>query len=290
MANPFSRWWKYTSAKMSASVDERADPRVQIQMAVEEAQRQHQMLTQQAAAVIGNQRQLEMRLSRQLNEVERLNAAARQAIGTADQARAAGQPNEASQWEQAAQVYASQLVEAEKSLQDLKTLHDQALSAADQARQAVKQNEVLLQQRLSERTRLLSQLEQARMQEQVSASLQQMSEFAAPSNVPSLTEVRDKIEKRYAVALGQAELARGSVSGRMLEVERAATDFAGQARLEQIRASMQPGAGQQPAAVAGQPAAAAVEPPPSMPTPPASAPPGTPVPDSQPTESQPEHG
>jgi phage shock protein A len=285
MSNPFTRWWKYTSAKMSASVDERADPRIQIQMAVEEAQRQHQMLTQQAAAVIGNQRQLEMRLSRQLNEVERLNGAARQAIMTSDQARAAGQPTEAAQWEQAAQVYASQLVEAEKSLQDLKNLHDQALSAADQARQAVKQNEVLLQQRLSERTRLLSQLEQARMQEQVSASLHQMSEFAAPSNVPSLAEVRDKIEKRYAVALGQAELARGSMSGRMLEVERAATDYAGQARLEQIRASMQPqGAAEQQPAVAPPAEAPAVE----APRPPMA--PSTPVAETQSTDSQPERG
>jgi phage shock protein A len=285
MSNPFTRWWKYTSAKMSASVDERADPRIQIQMAVEEAQRQHQMLTQQAAAVIGNQRQLEMRLSRQLNEVERLNGAARQAITTSDQARAAGQPTEAAQWEQAAQVYASQLVEAEKSLQDLKNLHDQALSAADQARQAVKQNEVLLQQRLSERTRLLSQLEQARMQEQVSASLHQMSEFAAPSNVPSLAEVRDKIEKRYAVALGQAELARGSMSGRMLEVERAATDYAGQARLEQIRASMQPqGAAEQQPAVAPPAEAPAVE----APRPPMA--PSTPVAETQSTDSQPERG
>ena len=285
MSNPFTRWWKYTSAKMSASVDERADPRIQIQMAVEEAQRQHQMLTQQAAAVIGNQRQLEMRLSRQLNEVERLNGAARQAITTSDQARAAGQPTEAAQWEQAAQVYASQLVEAEKSPQALKTLHDQALSAADQARQAVKQNEVLLQQRFAERTRLLSQLEQARMQEQVSASLQQMSEFAAPSNVPSLAEVRDKIEKRYAVALGQSELARGSMSGRMLEVERAATDYAGQARLEQIRASMHPqGAAEQQPAVAPPPQAPAVE----APRPPMA--PSTPVAETQSMKSQPERG
>jgi phage shock protein A len=50
--------------------------------------------------------------------------------------------------------------------------------------------------------------------------------------------VRDKIERRYANALGQAELAQNSVQGRMLEVEQAGVEMAGHSRLEQIRASM----------------------------------------------------
>src|SRR5665647_939681 len=90
----------------------------------------------------------------------------------------------------------------------------------------------------------MSQLEQAKMQEQVTKSLQSMSEISAPGNVPSLDEVREKIEARYAKALGGAELAQGSVEGRMLEVEKATLDTAGHARLDQIRASM---AGQLPA-------------------------------------------
>jgi hypothetical protein len=76
------------------------------------------------------------------------------------------------------------------------------------------------------------------MQEQVSASLQQMSEMAAPKNVPTLDEVRDKIEKRYAVALGQADLAQGTMGGRLLDVKRATLDLKGSARLDEIRASL----------------------------------------------------
>ncbi|WP_197499174.1 PspA/IM30 family protein, partial [Mycobacterium sp. E3298] len=72
----------------------------------------------------------------------------------------------------------------------------------------------------------------------VSASLRSMSEIAAPGNVPSLDEVRDKIERRYANAIGSAELAQSSVQGRMLEVEQAGVQMAGHSRLEQIRASM----------------------------------------------------
>ena len=76
------------------------------------------------------------------------------------------------------------------------------------------------------------------MQEQVSASLNQMSELSAPGNTPSLDQVRDKIERRYANALGSAELSRNSVQGRMLEVQQASVQMAGHSRLEQIRASM----------------------------------------------------
>jgi phage shock protein A len=83
------------------------------------------------------------------------------------------------------------------------------------------------------------------MQEQASKSLQQMTEIAAPTNTPSLDQVREKIERRYANALGAAELAQNSVQGRMLEVQQATVDLAGSARLEQIRASLGGGGGQQ---------------------------------------------
>jgi len=71
MANPFVKGWKYLMTLFGTRLDERADPKVQVQQAIEESQRQHQLLVQQAAAVIGNQRQLEMKLSRQMSEVAR---------------------------------------------------------------------------------------------------------------------------------------------------------------------------------------------------------------------------
>jgi phage shock protein A len=267
-ANPFVKGWKYFMSWFGAKVDERADPKIQIQQAIEDAQHQHEALSRQAAAVIGNQRQLEMKLSRQLSDVERIQASTRQALTLADQARAKGDIAKATEYENTAQAFATQLVSTEKSMEDLKGLHDQALQAAEQAKRAVESNAMLLQQKLAERTQLLSQLEQAKMQETVSASLQQMSELSAPGNTPTLGEVRDKIEKRYANALGAAELAQNSVEGRMLEVQKSTLDMAGSARLEQIRATMsggqlaappsQPavaGPTSQPAVTAGEPAA-----------------------------------
>jgi phage shock protein A len=238
MANPFVKGWKYMMALMSGKIDEHADPKIQIQQAIEEAQRQHQALTQQAAAVIGNQRQLEMKLARQMTEVEKLQSSARQSLVLADQARAAGDEAKAQQYEQTAQAFATQLVSAEQSMEDLKGLHDGALRAAEQAKKAVENNAMVVQSKLAERTQLLSQLDQAKMQEQVSASMASMSELTASGTTPSLNEVREKIETRYARALGSAELASDSVEGRMLEVQRSTLDMAGASRLDQIRASL----------------------------------------------------
>ena len=238
MANPFVRGWKYFMALLSGKLDEHADPKIQIQQAIEEAQRSHQQLTQQAAAVIGNQRQLEMKLARQMGEVEKLQGSARQALVLADQSRAAGDEAKATQYEQTATTFATQLVAGEHAMEDLKSLHDSALQAAEQAKKAVEANALQGQPKLAERSQLLTQLEQAKMQEQVSKSLSSMSELSAPGSTPNLSEVRDKIEARYARALGSAELAQDSVEGRMLEVQKSSLEMAGNSRLDQIRASM----------------------------------------------------
>jgi phage shock protein A len=73
------------------------------------------------------------------------------------------------------------------------------------------------------------------MQEQLNRAMAGMTELAAPTDTPSLEEVRDKIEGRYARALGEAEMQSTSVEARMLQVERASIDAEGEARLESIR-------------------------------------------------------
>ncbi|MGL6236477.1 MAG: PspA/IM30 family protein [Segniliparus sp.] len=238
MANPFVKAWNYCIALFNAKIDEKADPKIQLQQAVEHEQRNHQALAQQAAAVIGNQRQLEMQLNRQLADVEKYQAQARQALVMADQATAKGDAAAAQQYTSAAEAIATQLVTAEQNVENTKAMHDQALQAAGKAKQAVEQSAQRLQGFLSERSKLLSQLEQAKMQERVAASLNQMNELAAPGNTPNLNEVRDKIEQRYANALGATELQQNSVQGKMMEVQQATIQMAGHSRLEQLRASI----------------------------------------------------
>ncbi|AHW64003.1 35 kDa protein [Corynebacterium glyciniphilum AJ 3170] len=250
MANPFSKAWKYLMALFDSKIEENADPKVQIEQAIREAQNQHRQLSQQAAAVIGNQRQLEMKLNRQLAEIEKLQANTKQALTLSDKARSEGDNQKAVEYENAAEAFAAQLVTAEQSVEDMKQLHDQSLQQADQAKKAVERNSMQLQQKVSERTKLLSQLEQAKMQEKVAESLQSMDR-AASADSPNLDQVREKIERRYSNALGQAELAENSVQGRMAEVEQAGVQMAGHSRLEQLRAEMGSGNSGQNAVAGG---------------------------------------
>ena len=235
MGRLLRRAWRYLVAALSGKLDELSDPKVQIEQAIEEAKQQHALLSQQAAAVIGNERELQLKLTRSLEETEKLQANARQALLLADQARKAGDERKAAGYEDSARAFASKLVSAEASMKELHALHDRAAKASEQARSAVETNAMMLQNKLAERSRLLSQLDQAKMQERMNEAMASMTELAPAGDTPTLAEVRDKIESRYARALGQAELAHGSVEARMLEVERATIDVEGAARLESIR-------------------------------------------------------
>jgi phage shock protein A len=228
-------------AAMSGKLDELADPKVQIEQAIDESKRQHELLSQQAASVLGNRRQLEMKLARGIEDVEKLQASTKQSLVLAEQAGKDGKPDEARKYEETAQAFANKLVAAESSMKDLKGLHDQALEAAAQARKAVESNAMLLQKKLAERTKLLSQIEQTKMRERMNDALQSVSALSAPGDVPSLEEVREKIETRYAKALGAAEIVSDTVEARMLEVEKASIDAQGAQRLEEIRKGIESG-------------------------------------------------
>ena len=56
--------------------------------------------------------------------------------------------------------------------------------------------------------------------------------------VPSLDYVRDKIEGRYATAIGAAELAEGTAASRSVDEQEAEREAKAKAKLEEIRRSM----------------------------------------------------
>jgi phage shock protein A len=238
MWRSFKRFWSYLGAVFGQKVEEKADPKIQLEQAIEEAKQRHEALSQQAASVLGNQRQLELKLNRSIEEVETLQGSARQALVKAAAAREAGNEPEAASYEEAAQAFAMKLVSVEDGAREQKQLLEQALAASDGARKAVEMNAMNLQKQLAERSKLLSQLDNAKMQERMNEALQQMDELSPKGDVPTIAQVREKIETRYARALGEADLRSGSVSSKMMEVEKAQFDAEASARLESIRASL----------------------------------------------------
>lgn len=239
MANPFSKGWKYLMASFDNKIDENADPKVQIQQATQLAKQQHQQILQQASQVIGQQKQLEMKLNRLVTDRDKLQDQARQAITLADKAAEEGDATKAQEFNNTAEVFASQLVAIEQQLEQTTQLHNQASAAAEDAKQKTKESEMRLKDQLSQIDALRSQADQAQMQETVTRSMDSLNQFGAnDDSVPTLDAVREKIERRYADALGAQELTQNTVGDRMAEIQQSGTDLRASARLAELRAEV----------------------------------------------------
>ncbi len=237
MGKLLRRIWRYLSAAGTGKFDEMADPKIQLEQAIAEAQEQQRRLKEQAANVIANQKQTEMRLSRTMAELEKVNANAQQAVRMAAEAESKADTAKAADYNRAAESFANRIIAIEREVEDLKQLHLQASQASDQAKAAVNQNATVMQRKLAERQKLLSQLDQAKMAEQMNKAMTSLSETVG-ADVPTFDEVRNKIEARYAKARSVSELSADSVEGRMLEVETAQMDSMAQSRLAEIRQQM----------------------------------------------------
>ncbi len=231
------KWWKYLTAKLTGSFNERADPKVQLEQAIAEAQSQHKRLKEQATNVIAGQKQAELRLNAKMGELEKLNGNARQALIMASDAEKAGDATKAAQYASAAETIAGQLIQVEKDVESLKSMVLESAQASDQAKAAVQQNSRILQQKIAEKSKLLSQLEQAKMQEEMNSAMNQLNETVG-DDVPTLKEVEEKIEVRYAKAKAASELTEASVESRVLEVEQATANVEAQGKLSELRAEL----------------------------------------------------
>jgi len=234
MFKSMRKWWDYLAAKLGMQLAETADPKVQLEQAITSAREQHRLLTEQAANVIANQKQLEARLYRAIDALQGANASAGQALTLADEARRAGKDEEATRLEGAAEAFAERGIAIEADIEDLKVSTMSAITASDRARDAVSQDSASLQRALTERESLLSQLDQAQMQEQMNGAMRQLTTVAG-DGAPSLDEVRVRIERRLARAQATSELTGVTVDASMQAVERAQQQARAQVRLGAMR-------------------------------------------------------
>ncbi len=237
MIDVMKKRWRYFTAKTDSRFEESADPKIQLEQAIADAQDQHRRLVEQAANVVANQKQHELQLNRAMEELEKVNRSTRQALMMAQDASTKGDTERAREYNQTAEAFANRLIATENQVNDLKTLSLQSAQAADQARAAVQQNSLALQQKLAERQKLLSQLDQAKMQEQLNRAMSSLNQ-TVDSNAPSLDQVRAKIEARYARAIGTSEVSGQTVESRMLEVQQAAMGSEAKTRLDTMRAEL----------------------------------------------------
>jgi phage shock protein A len=239
MPNPFAKGWNYFKASLDKKVDDNADPKILVRQAMDNARQQHKSVADQAAAVIGNAKQLEISMGTKARQLDEVQGQIRQTLQLAETARAEGDTAKASQFDTQAEQLASRLVALEQDLEHTRQLHGQAVQAAEQAKQAVSESEHRLRETLAQEDQLLLQATQAEMQHRTTESMTSL-QGAGGGNSPTFDEIRAKIEGRYTTALGKQELAEatGSMSTAQLDAAAHTRESEGRSKLEQIRASM----------------------------------------------------
>ena len=220
----------YITAALTGKFNEVADPKVQLEQAIIEAQDQHRRLKEQAANVIANQKQTEMRLNRAMEELEALNSQGPPGRADGRRRTKAGDTKKATELTNAAQSFANRLITTEKEVESLKQLHLQASQATDQAKAAVQQNSIVLQKKLTERQKLLSQLDQAKMQEQMNKAMSSLSETVG-QDVPDL---------RRGAGQDRAALRQGARCERAAGRDRRGPDARGRAGGDGLRGHRPP--------------------------------------------------
>jgi phage shock protein A len=233
-----ARGWRYLEALLGSALDRVADPRLQVQMALEEARRQHQLLTEQAAAVLGNERELEIKVGRAMSEVERLRTATGRALMLADKAARDGDEPIARGYEETAALFAVQLAGAESAAAELADARERSAGAAAAARRAVDHSAHVLRSRLTEGSRLTTEIEAARMQERIADTLTTLDALAPSGSVPTLLQIRARVDRRVSIAAARSELAGSGTGARMIEIERAGLEETGRQKLLEIRQAL----------------------------------------------------
>ncbi len=192
----FKRANSYAQASAQAAFDAHADPKVQLEQAISGMQEHYRDLEAAASEVIAQEKTAKMRLA-DLSEQEARytkSALTAQQQGNLDAARA----------------FATKIASLRDQIQSLSAQIPQYEQAASAAREAVQESADQLQQKLAERSTILAQVDQARMQQQVAASLAQVSELTRSSDVPSFDEIKQKVAGQFAQAQASAELTSAS--------------------------------------------------------------------------------
>lgn len=225
-------------------IEETLDDR--IERTIAEAREQHRLVVDQAAVIVAGQARAGARLERAVGEYEQVTADAQEALVMADRRAQEGDAEAAEIQRRAAAASARRMVALELEIEELRKTALEATEASDAAREAVAQSAALLRTRLEERERLLTRLDQARLQEQVNAAREQLDRGVG-EGVPDLEQTRRSIDERLAVARALAEIRPGTIDEVRLERRQAEVEEQTRAKLDVLRGPLGLDAGVGPA-------------------------------------------
>lgn len=228
------RIWGYLKQLFRGVAESAMDPEVEIEQAISEARASDQRLRNQAAKVIAHRTQLESKIERAASELGTARETAKQALLKAEESKNAGDAAGVEKWTTAAQSLALKIQAAESNVNGLKSQYEIALQQSEDAKAAVQQNAMRVQELAAKRMELVGKLEQAKMQEAVNSAMETMT-ASLETEAPSLSKIEDKIEGRLADAKAHTELRGVTPEGAEQELREAVSLAEADAKLEELR-------------------------------------------------------
>lgn len=228
------RIWGYLKQLFRGAAESAMDPEVEIEQAISEARASDQRLRNQAAKVIAHRTQLESKIERAASELGTARETAKQALLKAEEAKNASDAAGVEKWTTAAQSLALKIQAAESNVNGLKSQYEIALQQSEDAKAAVQQNAMRVQELAAKRMELVGKLEQAKMQEAVNSAMETMT-ASLETEAPSLSKIEDKIEGRLADAKAHTELRGVTPEGAEQELREAVSLAEADAKLEELR-------------------------------------------------------
>jgi phage shock protein A len=233
----FKRIIGYFKAWFRTKAENAMDPEIEIEQAIDEARKQDQSLRSQAAKVIAHRTKLEERIERSADDVAEAREMAKQALLRAEKAKDAGDVDGMTKWTNSASSLAMKLQAAENNLSSLKEQYEIALDQSENAKRAVEQNAMRVQELAAKRMELVGRIEQAKMQEAVNGAMESLN-AAVEKDSPSLSRVEDKISDRLAEAKAKAELRSATPEGAEAELREAVSLAQADDKLAELRAEL----------------------------------------------------
>lgn len=228
------RIWGYIKQLFRGMAESAMDPEVEVEQAIQEARAADQRLRNQAAKVIAHRTQLESKIEKSASDLGEAREMAKQALLRAEEAKNAGDAEGVDKWTRAAQSLAMKIQAAESNVNGLKEQYEMALQQSEDAKAAVQQNAMRVQELAAKRMQLLGKLEQAKMQEAVNSAMETMT-ASMEKEAPSLSKVEEKIEGRLASARAHTELREVTPEGAEQELKEAVSLSQADAKLEELR-------------------------------------------------------
>jgi phage shock protein A len=230
--------WNYIKTWFGKKTEEIKDPEIEIEQAIQEAQKRDQQLRNQAAQVIAHRTNTAAELEEASGDLAEAKELAKQALLKADASAKAGNAADAAKWNTTASQIAMKMQASQNTVEMLQKQLVTADAQAEKAKEAVKNNAMQVQELAGKRMELLGQLQAAKMQESVNSAMDQLTATVG-EDAPSMEEVENKIQARMSQASAKAELTEAtSPEVAMAELKSATLASQADLALDSLRAEL----------------------------------------------------